>query len=53
MSRQITNQLYDMMDQGVIDPRTIVEACLAYMSEDDVADMARCNEFIVEDDEDE
>ena len=49
MSRQITNLLYDMMDEGIIDPRAIAEACLSYMSERDVADMAHCNEFILDD----
>lgn len=51
--RKVTNRLFEMMEEGVLDPQTVVEACLAYMSEADVADMARSNELILEaDDED-
>ena len=41
------------MDEGALDPRVLAEACLSYMSEADVADMARVNELLTEDDEDE
>lgn len=53
-TRKVTNQLLEMIDEGALDPQTVVEACLAYMSEADVADMAHSNELILEaDDEDE
>jgi NAD(P)H-dependent FMN reductase len=39
-----------MMDEGVISAQAIAEMALAYMSEDDVADMMRANDIL--DDED-
>lgn len=53
MSRKVTNQLYDLADQGIITWELIATACLMYMSEDDVADMAHCNELIIEEEEEE
>jgi hypothetical protein len=41
-----------MMDEGLISAQAVAEMALGYMSEDDVADMMRCND-ILEDDEDE
>lgn len=38
--RKVTSRLFELMDEGAIDPRTVAEACLTYMSEADVADMA-------------
>lgn len=51
--RDATNRIYDAMDEGILDPRAVAEACLKYMSEDEVADMAHSNEFFPYDDEDE
>jgi hypothetical protein len=39
-----------MMDEGWVTAKTVAEMCLAYMSEDDVADMMRSNDIIDEDD---
>jgi hypothetical protein len=41
-----------MMDEGVISAQAVAEMALAYMSEDDVADMMRANDILdeVEDD---
>jgi len=50
-TRKVTNKLLEMMDDGIIDPQALAQACLQYMSEDDVADMASSNEFLVEEDE--
>jgi hypothetical protein len=41
-----------MMDEGLVVPQSIAEMCLAYMSEDDVADMMRANDLLDEEDED-
>ena len=49
--RKQTTRLLEMMDEGLINADTIAEMCLAYMSEDDVADMMRANDIL--DDEDE
>src|SRR6056297_1887172 len=51
--RNATNRIYDAMDEGILDPRTVAEAALKYMSEDEVADMAHANEFFPYDEEDE
>ena len=51
MSREITNKLVEMVDDGILDARTLALACLKYMSEDDVEDMAVINEFIPDPDD--
>ena len=50
--RTQTNRLIDMMDEGLISAEAVAEMALAYMSEDDVADMMRCNDILDEEDED-
>ena len=51
--RTQTNKLIDMMDEGLISAAAVAEMALAYMSEDDVADMMRANDILDEDEEDE
>jgi hypothetical protein len=46
MSRETTNKLLEMVDEGLLDARTLALACLKYMSEDEVEDMAHANEFL-------
>jgi hypothetical protein len=50
--RTQTNRLIDMMDEGLISAQAVAEMALAYMSEDDVADMMRSNDILDEEDED-
>ena len=50
--RTQTNRLLDMMDEGVISAQAVAEMALAYMSEDDVADMMRSNDILEEDEDD-
>ena len=52
-TRKITNKLIEMMEEGALDPETLARACMAYMSESEVADMAHDNEFLTDEDEDE
>ena len=52
MTRKCTIALLEMMDDGVMDPKTVAEMCLAYMSEADVEDMMRSNDLLVDEDED-
>ena len=52
MERKITNQILEMIEEGILDPRAVVKACLCYMDEADVADMARAEDLISDDDED-
>ena len=49
--RESTSLLIEMMDGGAISSRSLAEACLSYMSEDEVEDMARVNEFILDEEE--
>lgn len=46
-----TTRLLEMMDEGLVSAQSVAEMALAYMSEDDVADMMRANDIL--DDEDE
>jgi hypothetical protein len=50
-TRKVTTQLLEMIEDGILDPQTVLEACLSYMSEADVADMAHRNEFLGEEEE--
>ena len=55
MTREATNKLLEYVEEGLLDRDAVILACVKYMSEDDVADMCRVNEFfdIEEDEEDE
>jgi len=53
MSRKATSKLLEMIACGILDKDEVILACLNYMSEDDVADMAHCNEFIEEEEQEE
>ena len=50
--REATNRIYELCDMGTLSWEQVGQAALQYMSEDDVADMARSNEWF-SDDEDE
>lgn len=45
MSRKATNRILELIEEGQLDRDNVIMACLKYMSEADVADMARHNEF--------
>lgn len=51
--RDYTNKLLEMIDEGLLDARTVALACMNYMSEDEVEDMAKANEFLEEPEEEE
>lgn len=51
MARKQTNYLLELIDSGIIDAEDVVTMALKYMSEDEVADMMRVNDILVEDDE--
>lgn len=52
-TRKTTAKLLELVEQGVLDPMSVLEAALDYMSEDDVEDMAWSNQFLSEDEEEE
>jgi hypothetical protein len=49
--REATDKILDMVEQGILDKDMVIMCCLKYMSEDDVADMAHCNEFFLNEEE--
>ena len=49
MARQYTNLVLEMVEDGILDKDTVIMACLKYMSDDQVRDMAEANEFFPED----
>ena len=51
--RKYTNKILELIEEGVLTDKMVVSACLGYMSEADVQDMAECNEFMPEDEEEE
>lgn len=53
MTREYTNKLLEMIEEGLLDRDTVIMACVKYMSEDDVKDMMHCNEMILEEDDNE
>jgi hypothetical protein len=53
-SRPVTTELLDLVEQGVIDRDNLIRDLLGWMSESDVAEFARRNDYITDDeDEDE
>ena len=50
-TREATERILELVEDGLLDKDTVIMACLKYMSEDEVADMARINEFFYGDDE--
>jgi len=49
--REMTSKLIAMMDEGLISAEAVAEMALAYMSEDDVADMMRANDILLEEED--
>ena len=50
MTRRVTNKLLEMMEEGALDAEMLVRACLTFMSEADVAEMAVGEGFLEEED---
>ena len=51
MVRKYTNMVLEMVDEGILDKDVVIMACLKYMSEAEVRDMAEANGFLPEDEE--
>ncbi len=45
--RIYTNAIMELMDNGLMNPQKVAEACLHYMSEDDVKEMLQANDMMV------
>jgi hypothetical protein len=46
------DKAYELLDEGMIDPRSMAEMCLQYMSTDDIQDMLESNDVIEQDEAD-
>ena len=51
MTRAYTNELLLLVDEGMLDKDAVIMACVKYMSEDDVEDMMRCNDWSVDEED--
>ena len=51
MARDFTNQLLEMIEDGLLDRDTVIMACVKYMSEDEVRDMMFANDFVEDTDD--
>lgn len=47
-TREYTNKLLEMVEDGLLDKDTVIMACVKYMSESDVKDVMEINEFLLE-----
>ena len=52
-SREYTNKILDAVEAELLDKDMVIMACLKYMSEQQVKDMAEANEFFMDKEEDE
>ena len=50
-SREFTNKILEAVEEGMLDKDTVIMACLIYMSEDQVRDMAEANCFFEHEEE--
>lgn len=49
MARKFTNLLLEKIENGELSKDLVIMACVKYMSEDDVKDMMKANEFLQDD----
>ena len=42
------DKAYELLDEGVVNYQAMAEACLQYMSTDDIEDMLLSNDFVTE-----
>ena len=52
-SRPVTSAVIDMAEQGLIDWESLARDALGWMSESDVAEFARRNDYLMDEAEDE
>lgn len=51
--RKTTSRILEMAEEGMISWQTLAECALRWMSEDDVAEMCKANELLIDEEEDE
>lgn len=49
--RQATNKVRELAEEGIISWRDLAEMALSWMSEDDVAEMARANDILYDEED--
>ena len=49
-TREKTNKLLELIENGMISAEDVVMMCLKWMSEDDVAEMLQANEVDIDED---
>ena len=52
-SRENTNKLLELVDEGFLDPIKVLSAALSWHSDRDVGEMAEANEFFFDNDDEE
>ena len=52
-SREFSNKILEAVEEGMLDKDTVIMACLKYMSEDQVRDMAEANCFFEHEEDEE
>jgi len=52
-SRENTNKLLELVDEGVLDPIQVLTAALNWHADHEVRQMAEANEFILDEEEEE
>jgi hypothetical protein len=50
-ARHYTNLLLEQIEEGILDKDTVIQAFACYLSESDVEEMMRMNEFLFEEEE--
>tara|TARA_B110000211_G_scaffold185303_1_gene210250 strand:- start:5904 stop:6071 length:168 start_codon:yes stop_codon:yes gene_type:complete len=48
MTREFTNRVWELIEEGSLPKTLVIEACLTYMSEDEVKDMCEKNDLLTE-----
>jgi len=51
-ARQNTNTLLELIEDGVLDKDAVIRACLVWMSDREVGEMARANDLLLDEEED-
>lgn len=51
-TRKMTNKILELIDNCMLDAKDVVLMCLKWMSEEDVKEMCKANEILLEDEED-
>ena len=46
MSRKYTNKLLELMEEGLMDPLDVAKTAIGFMSEDDVEELCRANDWV-------